>query len=139
MTTRVWQALAAARAVVRPYYYLPYITPRTFILLFCGYFSPRKPFTAIITGSVSYAVDRFVGAIDRSFSGFALLNRSRRNFFKVRRVRMPVLLRNKYTPSREGYPDQKYHYIVAYRITFRFLRAPLLYYPMDLAETRNTI
>jgi hypothetical protein len=53
------------------------------------------------------AVDRFVDAVDRCFSGSPLLNRDCESLFKVRRARGKVLSRKNMPPSLEGHSDQR--------------------------------
>jgi hypothetical protein len=69
------------------------------VSLFSTHFSSRKPVCNENYCGVGRAVGRFVGAIDRRFSYYPLLNRDCGSLFEVRTIRAKVLSRNNTVPS----------------------------------------
>jgi hypothetical protein len=69
--------------------------------LFYSHFSSWKPVCNENYHCAGHAVDRFVGAIDRRFRSFPLLNCVCGSLFEVRRAREKVLSRKNMTPSLE--------------------------------------
>ena len=70
--------------------------------LFCSHFSSRKPVCSENYCGVGHAIDRFVVAIARRFSGSPLLNRGCESLFEARCARGEALSPKNMTSSLEG-------------------------------------